>query len=169
MNYPSRAAEPVSIMFAENGSLTWIELAGETIGTWKLESGQLIISLGASVSFKANVVNNQFTNIKSTDLMARTLNSGSLNETLDVILDNTKWTAPNLILGFKPGGKVDLSLGGGGITYPNVSYVRKGKSIRFTPAPSYNWFLVTSSLQNMKGANMAPSDPTLYAFVAARQ
>jgi hypothetical protein len=89
LNYSGRATEPFSVSFADGGNLTWSELTGDYPGAWKLEKGQLVISMGGSVSFTADVSGgNQLTNIKSTDLGGRMLNNAA-EPNPDEVLDNT--------------------------------------------------------------------------------
>ncbi|HTE30910.1 MAG TPA: hypothetical protein VK666_11095 [Chryseolinea sp.] len=170
-NYTGKAVEPVSIAFNADGSLTFYELSGEHGGIWKLDNEKLTVSIDGTVSFKADIVgDNSLSNIQNSDVNGRNLKNAALNAGDDPILDNTTWTAPNLVLKFKPGQKVDMILGGGAIPlYSNVTYVRKGKSIRFTPIVTYNWFMITNSSTSMKGANSFSPDPTVYPFTATKQ
>ncbi|MDO6430042.1 hypothetical protein Q4E93_05570 [Flavitalea sp. BT771] len=170
INYAGKAVEPISIAFGD-GTLTWYELSGEYNGTWKIENGLLTISIEGAVSFKANISSdNSLTNIKSSDMSGRMLNNATRNGSDDAVLDNTTWTAPNVVFAFKPGSKIDMTLGGGaGVTYADLSYVRKGKSIRFNALPTYKWFLVTNSSTSMNGANTFAPDPVVYPFVATKQ
>jgi len=170
-NYTGKATEPISIAFTDFGTLTWYELGGEHDGTWKLDNDKLTLSIDGTISFKGVIAaDNSLSNIQSSDIKGRNLINAALNKNDDAILDNTTWTAPNLVLKFKPGQKVDMILGGGSVPlYSNVAYTRKGKSIRFTPTATYNWFMVANSSTSMKGANSFSPDPTVYPFTATKQ
>jgi hypothetical protein len=169
VNYPGKAVEPISITLVDDGTLKLYELSGEYNGSWKLENGQLSISIAGTVSFKANISSDStLTNIQNSDISGRVLNNATLNRSGDPVLDNTAWTAPNLVIKFKPGLTLDMQLGVF-TNYANLSYVRKGKSIRFVATSSYKWFLVTNSGSSMKGANSFDTDPTVYPFVATKE
>jgi len=49
--------------------------------------------------------------VQRTDANGRKLNNAALNANADDLLDNTTWTAPNLLLVFKAGNKIDMTLG----------------------------------------------------------
>jgi len=163
LNYSGKAAEPFSMSFAAGGAVSLYELKGEYNGTWKLENGLLVISIGGSISFTADVSGgNQLTNIKSTDLGGRILNNAALNPNPDEVLDNTIWIAQSLVLQFKAGAKLDITIATS--QFSNLSYTRKGKSIRFSVDPNYRWFMVNNSQSTMKGANSYSPSPTVYPF-----
>ena len=167
-NYTGKAPEPISIVFGEDGALTWNELTGEYSGTWKLENGLLTISIGGSVSFKANISSDStLTNIKSSDMSGRTLNNATLNRSADAVLDNTTWTSNYVTLKFKFNNTVDLYFVTN-LTFLGVSYVQKEKSIRFNVNPDFKWFLVTNST-SMKGASSYAPNPAVNIFVVTRQ
>lgn len=163
-NYTGSAAQPASIEFSDGGQLTWHELSGDYPGTWKLTNKTLSLNFSSTSGFTADISDdNKFTNIKSISGSKWALVDAGLNTASDELLDNTNWTAPNLTMNFRPGNKLDLVLGA--ITvYQNLPYIRKGKSIRFSPIPTYKWFMVSNSATLYKGANNYTSDPTVYLF-----
>ena len=167
-NYTGKDVEPISMAFNENGGLTWHEVSGDFTGNWKLENGKLTISLSSAVSFKADISANQLTNIENTDANGRKLSNAGLNANADDLLDNTTWTAPNLLLVFKAGNKIDMTLGAG-THYYDLPYTRKDKSIRFNAITAYKWFLITNSNISMKGSNTFTGDPAVYPFEMAKQ
>jgi hypothetical protein len=164
-NYTGAAGQPVSVVFSDGGQLTWYELAGESTGTWKINNNTLSVTLAGN-GFTADITDdNKFTNIKSVAGSKWVLADGALNNTTEESLDNTSWTAPNLVLNFKAGSKVDMLLGPTGATkYLDVPYVNKGKSIRFSPLTVYKWFIVNNSKTFYKGANSYTGDPAVYPF-----
>src|SRR6478609_6509518 len=124
LNYSGKPAQPVSISFADGGGLSLSELSGDYNGTWRLEKGLLVISIGGSVSFTADVYGgNQLTNIKSTDAGGRVLNNAALNPNPDEVLDNTIWIAQSLVLQFKASAKLDITIATS--QFSNLSYTRK--------------------------------------------
>ncbi len=163
-NYTGSAVQPASIAFGDGGQLIWRELSGDYPGTWKLTNKTLSLNFSASSGFTADITDdNKFTNIKSVSGSKWVLIDAGLNTANDEPLDNTSWIAPNLVMNFKPGNKVDLVLGAS-IVYQSLPYVRKGKSIRFAPIPTYKWFIVSNSGILYKGANYYTSDPAVYPF-----
>jgi hypothetical protein len=165
-NYTGAVVQPLSIEFSEGGQVTWHELSGDYTGTWKLNNKTLSLNFSVTSGFTADITeDNKFTNIKSVTGSGWTLVDGALNSASDESLDNTSWTAPNLVLNFKPGNKVDMLLGPSGITtYPDVPYVRQGKSIRFAASATYKWFLVKNNSNSCKGANAFTTAPAVYPF-----
>ncbi len=162
----SGTIQPVSIEFIEGGAVGWYELAGEASGSWKTDNNTLTVTF-STVSFTAEISGgNQLINFKGTGGADFSMVSASLNPNADESLDATTWTAPNLILKFKAGNKVDMYLGAAGNfpTYPNVDYTRKAKTVRFTAGGIYKWFVVANSKTTYKGANSFDGDPTVYPF-----
>jgi hypothetical protein len=171
-NYPTKAAEPMSIEFSEDGSLTWRELLAVHAGTWKLNKGKLDISLDGNHSFTADISDNDdLTNIQSSDAAKRTLKNATLNKGDIPLLPNTVWSASNVTLKFRPGTVLDLSFGGTTTlpTYVSVPYTLAGRSVRFELAPGYIWFTVITTSNFMKGTNHAPGDATVYTFAVTKQ
>jgi hypothetical protein len=171
-NYPTKAAEPISIEFSEDGNLTWRELLAAHAGTWKLNKGKLNISLDGSHSFTADISDNDdLTNIQNSDAAQRTLKNATLSKGDIPALANTVWSASNVTLKFKSGSVLDLSFGGPTTlpTYTNVPYTLLGRSIRFELAPGYIWFTVITTSTFMKGTNHAPGDATVYTFSVIKQ
>jgi hypothetical protein len=172
-NYTGKSVEPISIEFAEGGSLSYHEVKGDFDGTWKLDGTKLTINVDGSLAFKADVsTDDRLTGIVNSDVNGRTLNNANLNIGDDKPLDGTAWQATGVGFKFKAGNLVDLIFGNNLAsppTYPNMTYVRKGKSIRFFALPTYKWFMTVNSSTSMKGANLAPGDPFVYAFLSIKQ
>jgi len=165
-NYTGSAVQPVSIEFSDGGQLLWHELLDDYAGAWKLDNNALTVTFSATSGFIADISDdNKLTNIRSVTGSKWVMVDGALNTIADESLDLTSWTAPNLVLNFKAGNKVDMLLGPSGVTkYLDVSYTRKGKSVRFAASSSYKWFIVNNSKTFYKGANSFTGDPTVYPF-----
>ena len=170
-NYTGKAAQPASLEFKDGGQLTWYELSGEFSATWKLENNKLTVSFPSGSGFSAMIGDdNKLTGIQNFSVNSYAVTSASLNTTPDESLDNTTWTAPNLILHFKAGSKVDMQLGTPpSVSYNDVPYVRKAKSIRFSPFAAYQWFTVSSNTNAMAGVNKFLPDLTVYPFPLKKQ
>jgi hypothetical protein len=171
-NYNGSAVQPLSIEFKEGGQLVWHELLNDYTGSWNLNKDQITISFGSTVSFKAGITSdNKLTGIQNSDPNGRILNNGALNTGSDEPLANTTWRAPNVILYFKSGSLLDMTLGPNGTTnYIDLFYTRQGKSIRYScVSGAYKWFMVFNGSSNMKGANTFSPDPTVYPFVTNKQ
>lgn len=163
-NYTGSAVQPVSIQFNEGGNLGWYALSGDGSGSWTLNNNTITVTI-AGGGFTASISGgNQLSNFKSTGNL--NMVDAALNSTTDESLDGTTWTAPNLVLKFKAGNKVDMYLGAAGSlpTYPNVDYTRKAKTVRFAASSVYKWFVVANSKTSYKGANSFDGDPNIYPF-----
>ena len=165
-NYTGAVIQPVSMEFKDGGQLTWYELSGEYAGTWKAENNTISVSFSATSGFKADISeDNQLTNIQKVAGGNWTLVNAALNTVAEESMDQTTWTAPNLVLNFKAGNKVDMALGAAGTTkYNDVSYIRKGKSLRFDASSTYKWFIVSNSNLMYKGINTFTGNPAIYPF-----
>lgn len=170
-NYIGKGPEPVSIEFSEGGQLVWRELLADHMGSWKVTGNQVAISLDGSPTFKGDISSNSLTNIQSSDVNGRTLNSAVLNTDPTPGLDGTVWGASNVSLKFKPGSVVDLIFGPPSDvpTYTDLPYLRNGRAIHFNPTVDYNWFTVITNASTMQGTNHAPSDPIVYGFQVSKQ
>lgn len=172
-NYTGKSVEPISIEFAEGGSLSYHEVKGDFDGTWKLDGTKLTINVDGSLAFKADVsADNVLTGIVNSDVNGRTLDNASLNTSDDKSLDGTAWIGATVAFKFKANNLVDLYFANNFLSsplYPNLTYVRKGKSIRFFALPTYKWFMIANSSTSMKGANLAPGDPFVYTFLSTKQ
>ena len=165
-NYTGSAVQPVSIEFSDGGQLLWHELSDDYTGTWKLDNNTLTVTFSATSGFIADISDdNKLMNIRSVAGSRWVMADGALNTIADESLDLTSWTAPNLVLNFKAGNKVDMLLGPSGVTkYLDVSYTRRGKSVRFAASSSYKWFIVNTGKTFYKGANSFTGDPVVYPF-----
>ena len=170
-NYTGKPAQPVSVSIKEAGVVYWIELSITRTGTWTVEDGKLKVSLPGGTGFTASITNdNTLSNIQNQATNGYALTSAALNTWTDPFLDNTNWKATNIALHFKEGNKLDMELGPTGSSkYTNIHYSRYEKTIFFTLSAGYNWFMVISGAQAMKGANQAPADPTTYVFQMTKQ
>jgi hypothetical protein len=169
-NYANGIVQPFAMDFKENGDLTFNEVLGEFLGTWKLENGLLLVNLGTGLSFKAGITDdNKLTNIESPDASGRVLKNATLAPSADEALENTTWTYPNFTITFKTSTTANLAIGAGNPPPYLVTYVRKGKTIRFNASTVWFYFMVPSGTPSMKGANRFTFDPVIYPFVATRQ
>jgi hypothetical protein len=170
-NYTGKPTQPVSLSFKGAGVVYWIELLVTRTGTWTVVDGTLSVSFPAGTGFKATIANdNTLGNIQNLAANGYALTSAALNSLTDPLLDNTNWTTTNVALHFKSGNKLDMELGPtGGTKYTNISYTRYEKSLYFSLTTGYNWFIVISGAQTMKGANQFAPDPTTYVFQVNKQ
>ena len=170
-NYTGKPSQPVSISFQDGGQVTWYELVGSSSGTWKVDNGLLSVSLSTGAGFKTTIADdNTFSGIQNLPVNGFALTNAALNTLPDQLIDNTSWAGTNVALHFKAGNKLDMELGPAGSTkYTNLSYVREAKTIRFSALPAYKWFIVSSSIPAMKGANQFSPDPTTYTFQVTKQ
>jgi hypothetical protein len=168
--YADKPLQPASIEFKESGQFNWHALLEEITGTWKIENGELTVNFPNGSGFKANISDDhKLTNIRNYPANDFMMDNAMLNEATDPVLDNTTWTASNIIIKFKPGNLADLELGSGSLIYQNLPYVLKGKSLHFSPLADYKWFVVINSATSMNGANQFSPDPTIYTFQLAKQ
>jgi len=108
-NYAGKSVEPISIEFAEGGSLSYHEVKGDFDGTWKLDGTKLTINVDGSLAFKADVsTDDKLTGIVNSDVSGRALNNANLNTGDDKSLDGTTWTATGVGFKFKAGNLIDL-------------------------------------------------------------
>lgn len=160
-------AQPLSMEFKDGGAVTWYSLSGETSGTWKVENGRISVSMSNGNGFEAGISDGkELTDFQSLPGSTAVMVRAALNTSAEPTLDETTWTAPNLNLHFTGGNKVDMALGPAGATkYPDITFVYKAKTIRFTVANGdYKWFFVRSSSTAFKGINRYLPDATLYPF-----
>ena len=169
-NYANGNVQPFTIDFKENGDLVFNEVLGEFSGTWKLENGKLLANIGANLSFKAGITDdNKLTNIENSDAGGRLLKSAALAPATDEPLENTTWTYPNFTITFKTATTANLAIGANNPVPVPITYVRKGKTIRFNASNIWFYFMVANGTTSMKGANRFTGDPVIYPFTAARQ
>jgi hypothetical protein len=164
--YTGAISQPFSVEFKEGGQLTWYELSGEYGGTWKIEDDMLNVTFSTGSGFKAGISDdNKLVNIQHFPINNWAVVNAALNTVTDESLDQTTWTAPNLILTFKAGNVVDMDFGAGSAIYTGVSYIRKAKSVHFNiQSGSYKWFIVLNSKQVFKGVKTFTSAPAIYPF-----
>ena len=168
-NYDGSGPEPMSIEFGADSTLTWHERLGDFKGVWQHVNGQLKISLNGTVSFTGTIAgDNTLTGIVSTDAGKRILQKAALNDNTDQTLDNTTWTGVNIVMKFKPGNLVDLTLASASF-YTDLPYTRQGKAIRFNASPDYKWFIVSTDDLTMDGSNTFAPDTTVYGFTIKKQ
>jgi len=172
-NLTGKPSQLISMSFSENGQMVWYDVQNAVTGSWKVESGLVIVTLSNGSSFTTKLANeNTFTdivNLPSTNLI---LTAATLNTVAEPVLDNTVWTSSvnNIVIRFKPGSKLDLEIGPNGITkYTGLSYTKDAKTVRFSASSAYKWFVTFNSATTMKGVNIFSPDPTIYLFDVVKQ
>jgi hypothetical protein len=169
-HYTGKPVQPMSIEFKDGGQFIWYELIGDYAGTWKVENTTLTVTFPSRSGFTATITDdNQLSNIQNASGNGWAVDNANLNSTADIVLDNldnTVWNGPGFVFRFKPGAEIDLVIGN--LTFVNVPYIRKAKSIRFG-AYSRSWFAVATAPTIMKCAVWNVFDASILVYQVLKQ
>ncbi|HTL10592.1 MAG TPA: hypothetical protein VL307_20100 [Chitinophagaceae bacterium] len=172
-NVAAKPSQPISMSFADGGQMFWYDVQNAVPGTWKIESGLLIVTLNNGAGFTAKLANdNTLTNIVNLPTTNLSLTTATLNTSPDPVLDNTVWSSSvnNIVIRFKPGNKLDLEIGPMGTTkYTGLSYTVDARTVRFSALSTYKWMLTANGNSSMKGVNVFLPDPTVYTYEVTKQ
>ena len=169
-HYAALPVQPMSIEFKSGGQFTWYEWSSEYTGTWKVVNNEISISFSSGSGFKATITDDdKLTNIVYASGTGYIVDNTSLNKEAEPVLENTTWSNNQYSISFKAGNLLDLSVpssgsAGGGASYRDRPYIRRGRSIRFDATATYKWFAILNSASAMKTASVLAPSSTLFTF-----